>query len=301
DRKQFIEFLKVSCEIYQVTLLAYVLHKDHYHILIQTARGNLVEFMNHFNIRYATRFNTRHGRTGHLYTSRYRALLVDPASYLLEASRHLHISAIPPEDLGKDTPAHLLRRVLENRWTSLHGYLDKSRAEDFVNYDELLNQSKGRPGYREYLLKGLKPGNRDLLLEVKYGSILGSDAFIANLDKKGLLSAKPASGTDAETAAMTLNPNAILDFVAEESGISRRRLLSRYGDGVARGIASEMLYRYAGLKQREIGRLLGKVHYSGVSHLRGRLRDQMNEDPKVLEHFRQVEKRLREKLLGLKD
>ena len=52
DRRLFLEKLKTSLEIYRVKLHAYVLMSNHFHLLVQTPKANLAEFMRHFNISY---------------------------------------------------------------------------------------------------------------------------------------------------------------------------------------------------------------------------------------------------------
>ena len=52
DRSAFIEKLRGSLAIYQVELHAYVLMSNHFHLMVATPKGNLSEFMRHFNISY---------------------------------------------------------------------------------------------------------------------------------------------------------------------------------------------------------------------------------------------------------
>ena len=86
DRSVFLEKLRGSLDNYQVECHAYVLMSNHFHLLVATPKGNLSEFMRHFNISYTAAFNRRHRRVGHLYQGRYKAILVDQDSYLLELS-----------------------------------------------------------------------------------------------------------------------------------------------------------------------------------------------------------------------
>ena len=67
DRAVFLDKLKTSLEIYQVRVHAYVLMGNHFHLIVETPRGNLSEFMRHFNISYTSAYNRRHHRVGHLY------------------------------------------------------------------------------------------------------------------------------------------------------------------------------------------------------------------------------------------
>ena len=70
DRRQFIDLLHRSLDIYSVVLHSFVLMNNHWHLLAQTPLGNLSEFMRYFNIAYTSRFNRRHKRAGHLYQGR---------------------------------------------------------------------------------------------------------------------------------------------------------------------------------------------------------------------------------------
>ena len=118
---------------------------NHFHLLVQTPKANLSEFMRHFNIAYTGAYNRRHKRVGHLYQGRYKAILVEGDIYLLELSRYLHLNPIrikPHKGKG-----YLEQwRVLEKyRWSSLRGYLKASERESWVNYDEVLGQVGGIP------------------------------------------------------------------------------------------------------------------------------------------------------------
>ncbi|HXG52678.1 MAG TPA: transposase, partial [candidate division Zixibacteria bacterium] len=59
DRATFVGKLKASSEIYGVGVHAYVLMPNHFHLIVQTPRANLPQFMRHFNISYTAAFNRR--------------------------------------------------------------------------------------------------------------------------------------------------------------------------------------------------------------------------------------------------
>lgn len=94
DRHRFLFLLAESLEIYEVTLYVYVLMHNHFHLILQTQRPNLGEFMRRFNICYTGWFNYHHGTYGHLYQGRYKSLLVDADSYLLALSRYVHLNPL---------------------------------------------------------------------------------------------------------------------------------------------------------------------------------------------------------------
>ena len=52
DRRVFLEKLKTSSEIYRANVQAYVLMSNHFHLILETPKANLSDFMRHFNIAY---------------------------------------------------------------------------------------------------------------------------------------------------------------------------------------------------------------------------------------------------------
>src|SRR5919106_2501983 len=94
DRSAFLDKLKTSVGIYQVRVHAYVLMSNHFHFIVETLKGNLSEFMRHFNVSYTAAYNRRHQRIGHLYQGRFKAILIDADSYLLELSRYVHLNPV---------------------------------------------------------------------------------------------------------------------------------------------------------------------------------------------------------------
>ena len=87
DRHQWLDILSRVCERYNWRVNAYCLMDNHYHIVLETADGNLSKGMRQLNGIYTQYFNRQHNRVGHVYQGRYKAILVEKDSYLLELSR----------------------------------------------------------------------------------------------------------------------------------------------------------------------------------------------------------------------
>src|SRR3972149_2407430 len=79
DRSLCLEKLKTSLDIYGVRLHAYVLMRNHFHLLVETPKANLSEFMRHFNIAYTGAYNRRHRRVGIPLNSARRSEAIRPA------------------------------------------------------------------------------------------------------------------------------------------------------------------------------------------------------------------------------
>ena len=61
----------------------------HYHFLIETPDANLSKGMRQLNGHYTQTFNRGHQSVGHVFQGRYKAILIDKDSYLLELSRYI--------------------------------------------------------------------------------------------------------------------------------------------------------------------------------------------------------------------
>ena len=67
---------------------------NHYHILIETPEANLSRAIHYINSAYTTYINIRKKRSGHPFQRRYKSIVVDSASYLLELTRYMHLNPV---------------------------------------------------------------------------------------------------------------------------------------------------------------------------------------------------------------
>ena len=291
DRNRFLELLAETLQSYQVTLHGYVLMSNHFHLVVQTARANLSEFMRRFNICYTGWFNKHHSTCGHLYQGRYKAILIDKDNYLLEVSRYVHLNPVRVGEIKKSEYQERWEHVRMYRWSSLPGYVDEERSVDFVYYAMILGMVGGRGKYRRFVEDGLRGGIDDLYEDVHHQVILGDNDFIARVKREkiedGSMREQPMyRGMIKEV----VEPEVVITGVAKALGIEKQRLTLRFGDGVERGIAAELLYRYSDVRQREIGELLGGIDYSAVSVLRRRLRRKIADDRAAGDKYKRAEK-----------
>jgi hypothetical protein len=196
--------------------------------------------------------------------------------------------------------ADYLRRwqyVTEYRWSSLPGYLDEKKVENFINYDLILSMVGGRRPYRAFMLDGLKRDINNPFEKVKSGLILGNEDFVARLKseyaKGGSLRDQPSYRS---LSMNVVEPEVVIDCVVKVLGINKQRLFVRFGAGVERGIVSELLYRYSGITQKRIGKLLGDIDYSAVNKLRRRVQKKMTHDKKIEAQYMETERKIEESM-----
>ena len=77
DRTRFLETLGEACAKADWQVHAYCLMTNHFHLVLETPQGNLVAGMKWFLGTYTSRFNRRHKLFGHLFSGRYKSLIVD--------------------------------------------------------------------------------------------------------------------------------------------------------------------------------------------------------------------------------
>ena len=76
DCHDFIKTLAEACQKTRFEIHGYCLMKNHFHLVVETPEGNLVAGMRWLMSTYANRFNHRHGLCGHVFSGRYKALVV---------------------------------------------------------------------------------------------------------------------------------------------------------------------------------------------------------------------------------
>ncbi|MBN2619798.1 transposase [candidate division WOR-3 bacterium] len=277
DRHRFLKMLEDTLEIYHVVLYCYTMMNNHFHLLVQTKQANLSEFMRRFNICYTGWFNYHHKLCGHLYQGRYKALLVDKDSYLLELSRYIHLN--PVRKRHKHDHDESMEYLNKYRWTSLSGYVNEKYAVDYIDYNLILKMAGGRRAYHRFVKDGLLNGVENPFDKAFHQTILGDDAFVAQV--KGRLIANGSvreQPTYRDLLCTKLEPTIVLRRIIEALHITEGELYRRERGGSIRGIAADMLYKYCSLTLKQIGQILGDVDYGAVYQLRRRLKDRMMND-----------------------
>ena len=94
DRQAFLRLLGDVCKRVNWVCHAYCLMSNHYHVLIETPDANLSRGMRDLNGKYTQMFNRAHYRVGHVFQGRYKAIIVDADSYLMELARYVVLNPV---------------------------------------------------------------------------------------------------------------------------------------------------------------------------------------------------------------
>ena len=179
DRVRFLETLGQACAKTGWQVHAYCLMRNHFHMVVETPRGELVAGMKFLLGIYTKRFNIRHKTCGHLFAGRYKALPVDGSGngYLQAVCDYVHLNPIRAKLVGKDG-------ALESfSWSSYPCYLlDAKKRPAWLRVDRLMGEKgiakDSAAGRREFArrtqLRVLESGDEEGALR---GWYVGSDEF----------------------------------------------------------------------------------------------------------------------------
>jgi len=94
DRHRLFFLIQEGIERFGHRIHAFCLMDNHIHLAIQVADIPLSKIMQNLSFRYARWINSRYQRMGHLFQGRYKSLLVEEESYLLELVRYIHLNPV---------------------------------------------------------------------------------------------------------------------------------------------------------------------------------------------------------------
>ena len=100
DRHRFVERLGDLAEATGTKIYAWALIPNHFHLLVRSGPSGLPTFMRRLLTGYATSFNKRHGRAGHVFQNRYKSIICDEEPYFLELIRYIHLNPLRSHVVG---------------------------------------------------------------------------------------------------------------------------------------------------------------------------------------------------------
>ena len=99
DRDRFLERLGSVLQKTSTPCYGWALIPNHFHLLLKTGKEPIAQVMRRLLTGYAVTFNRRHRRCGRLFQNRYKSILCQENTYLLELVRYIHLNPIRDLDL----------------------------------------------------------------------------------------------------------------------------------------------------------------------------------------------------------
>lgn len=157
--ESFLDTLDEACRRAGWIVHAYALMGNHYHLLLETPEGNLVEGMKWFQGTYTQRVNTWMKRRGHLFQGRYKAQVVNGEhrneGYFQVVSEYIHLN---PARAWMTGPGKEWERLRDYPWSSLGLYLGrKAKRPSWLKVEKVLgsysfkDHTAGRESYGKFM------------------------------------------------------------------------------------------------------------------------------------------------------
>jgi REP element-mobilizing transposase RayT len=288
DYTAFIELLKNASSLWKVRIAAYCLMSNHYHLLVQTPEANLSRFMRHINGLYTQYFNRTHKSDGQLFRGRYKSIVIDGDSYLLELVRYIHRNPLN---------VALVKRLEDYSWSSHKAYISKGNEGNWMHKDFILsmleeNKSKRRQAYLDFIKQEVPKAISALYEKKKLPLLLGAKDFIDDIRQK--YHDKTSIKEVPQVKELFLDKSQIEKAVCGVYQIEVDDILkSRRGNyNEARNVAIYLIRKYAGASLKDVGSRFGMNSYTSVSSVIMRIKQVMDRDKKLRQRITAVEKLL---------
>jgi hypothetical protein len=199
-------------------VFAFALLDNHFHLFLRTPHGDLSAGMRDFEGGYVTLFNRRHQREGHLFQSRFHAVLVENDRHAWELTRYVHLNSLR---------AGAVRDPLQDRWSSYRYYLNPTHAPAWLDWQTVLaefggTESQARVAYKRFVDAGTATPPPNPLAAAADGWILGSDEFVAQCR---------AWRERTESRPIAVSLQQVLDAVAAALGTEPEQITQRAKHG----------------------------------------------------------------------
>ncbi len=232
----FLQTLSETCERFNLIVHAYCLLSNHFHLLLQTPNANLGRAMRHLSGVYTQRHNIKKKTDGPLFRGRYKAILVDEDSYLLQLSRYIHRNPI-------ETKRPLVKALASYPWSSYPAFINQAPASKWLKRDktyQMLGQRNRYQGYQRYVAQG----NSETI--TKFYNRGNTATAIGDKDFVSWLREEKAPELDDKTMLCEIMPErpsiqAIVALVARFYKVDKREITHKKKD-TKRPLAKKGLY-----------------------------------------------------------
>lgn len=178
DREYFLSQLARATERCAWLVHGYCLMGNHYHLLIETQGNTLAKGMKFLNGTYSQHFNRAHARVGHVFQGRYKAILVQKETHLLELSRYVVLNPVR---------AHMVQNVEDWPWSNYTATAGNVPCPDWLSTEWTLacfakRRKQAINAYRAFVAEGL--GQDQLWEDLKNQVYLGSNEFVEEMQQQ---------------------------------------------------------------------------------------------------------------------
>jgi len=264
DREHFLSKVGEIGKATETRILAWALMDNHVHMLLFSGSSGLPRFMRRLLTGYAVWFNRRHQRSGHLFQNRYKSIVCDEETYLLELIRYIHLNPLR---------AFVVKNIEElDRYPwSGHGVLIGKSKNPWQEREYILkqfNEERGKAirAYRAFMREGKDQGRRQDLVGGGLAENLGGWSQVLSL--RGNRKSKKHDGRILGGK----------DFVAQILKEADKELKRQMRVGGRKDLIAEVIERLCQKEGIESEELINGGKRRKVSEVRARIAYQLNHE-----------------------
>lgn len=217
DYQKFLDRLQTEVARCHFHLYAYVLMPNHFHLLLEQEDLPLSRFMQVLLTGHARWHNQRYQQHGHLFQGRYRALLCDKESYLLELTRYIHLNPVR---------AKIAKKPETYSWSSYRAYLGREAGKALETGLVLgmldKREARARRLYERFVLDALGTGSRPEFYSATEQLFLGDNDFVEDSKRRYRAIAKIQS-----SPSQNVTMQEVLEATCQITGIAVPVLVGR--------------------------------------------------------------------------
>ncbi|MGH7884447.1 MAG: transposase [Thermodesulfobacteriota bacterium] len=274
DRIYYESLISEGVERFKYKVHAYSFMSNHVHLLIQVSDIKLSKIIQNISFRYTKYINKKKSRIGHLFQGRYKAILIDADSYLLELVRYIHLNPVR---------ANMVEKLEEYKWSGHLCYLGKIKKKWFST-NEVLSQFSARKGkarskYQEFVYEGIGVEGVNYKREIKEGRIMGEDKFIEEVLKE-----------NEEKEDKILEMEVIIKRVCKYYGMTEKELRRKDKNrdiGNVRNIIGYLVREYSGSTIKKYSEEVGR-DITSISKGMRKVREKMESNKELADEINKL-------------
>ncbi|RTL19280.1 MAG: transposase [Burkholderiales bacterium] len=259
DRARLLAVVAQGMARFDAQVLAYCLMSNHYHFVLHTGQANLSALMRHINGVYTQAFNRRHGKVGHLFQGRFKAILVDREVYLLEVCRYVELNPVR---------AGMVAGAGDWPWSSYRAHVGQSSVPAWLGSGDLWAYLLGRDAetdadrdraqrlYTELVAAGA--GVALWAESLNRQIYLGDDQFVGRMLEAALPSAKRSAPVPKAQRSST---RSLADWLAQ-CGSREQALYRAYTES---GLTMTAMAAELGLTVARVSQLIAKAERQALA------------------------------------
>jgi putative transposase len=291
-RQMFLHVLAEVVEKFKVEIHAYCLMDNHYHLMIKTPLANLDKAMRHLNSVYTIRYNKSVKSDGPIFRGRYKSILVEEESYLLELHRYIH---------RNPSSAKMVMDGLDKKypWSSYQYYLmNGKKIPKLLKTEHILNLFKNSTRKYVNFIEGIIENETlDFYKRGRTKPIFGSEGFIDKIISKYFKNSDPHKEV-SERKEIINRKYPTLDEIIEEVSVryslDKEEIKSKkyVNNLLARRVAiyvSDCNPKYSSI---DIAMFFGGLNYSSISKSVSRFKVELSKNKSLAKEITALLKKL---------